>query len=92
MEMIPVHAGKLRAIGYDAANRVLRVALENGSALEYANVSDSVWRNFKHASAQWSYYRDHIEETFTAKPCAIRHGTGATGVYEGKNPLDDLFG
>jgi len=48
------------------SKRTLRVELDDGSALEYANVGESIWRNFKSASAQWSYYRDNIEEEFTA--------------------------
>lgn len=84
MEMHKTNAGKLRAIGYDASKRTLKVELDDGSALEYANVGESIWQRFKSASAQWSYYRDNIEEEFTAKrvsakPCG------------GKNPLDDLF-
>ncbi|ROH87012.1 KTSC domain-containing protein [Pseudomethylobacillus aquaticus] len=85
MDMIKVSAGKLRAIGYQPQTRTLRVELEDGSALEYAGVSDSLWRNLKSASAQWSYYRDNIEDEFTAQ----RVSTKPSG---GKNPLDELFG
>jgi hypothetical protein len=35
-------SGKLRAIGYDAARRLLRVELEGGAALEYSGVSGFV--------------------------------------------------
>lgn len=87
MEMHATHAGKLRAIGYDAARRLLRVELDDGTALEYANVGESVWRQFKSTSAQWSFYRDNIEETFTASRAAV-----VRKVSGGKNPLDDLFG
>lgn len=85
MDMLRTHSGKLRAIGYDAGKRVLRVELEDGSALEYVNVGESIWRNFKKASTQWSYYRDNIEEEFTAQRVSGKP-TAA-----GKNPLDDLF-
>lgn len=87
MEMINTHSGKLRAMGYDTAKRMLRVELEDGNALEYANVGESIWRNLKNASAAWSYYRDNIEEEFTA-----RRVSGKTATTGGKNPLDDLFG
>lgn len=85
MQMTKINAGKLRAIGYDASNRKLRVELDDGSALEYANVGESIWRNFKSAGAQWSYYRDNIEEAFTATRVSNKISSG------GKNPLDDLF-
>lgn len=84
MEMIRTNSGKLRAIGYDASKRILRVELEDGSALEYLNIGESLWRNLKNAGAQWSYYRDNIEEEFTAKRVSNKAATG-------KNPLDDLF-
>lgn len=84
MEMHKTNAGKLRAIGYDASKRTLKVELDDGSALEYANVGESIWQRFKSASAQWSFYRDNIEEEFTAKRVSAKASVG-------KNPLDDLF-
>jgi KTSC domain len=44
MEMTKVNSGKLRAIGHDSKTRTLRVELDDGSALEYFNVSDDLWR------------------------------------------------
>ncbi|PPC94169.1 MAG: KTSC domain-containing protein [Methylotenera sp.] len=85
MEMTKINAGKLRAIGYDASKRILRIELEDGSALEYNGVGESIWRNFKSASSQWSYYRDNIEEEFAATRVSAKSTSG------GKNPLDDLF-
>lgn len=87
MDMHKTHAGKLRAIGYDAGKRLLRVELADGIALEYANVGESIWRHFKASAAQWSYYRDQIEEVYSATRAA--RSPGSTRV---KNPLDDLFG
>lgn len=85
MEMTKINAGKLRAIGYDASKRRLKVELEDGSALEYAGVGESIWRNFKSSGNQWSYYHDNIEEEFTAERASAKPAIG------GKNPLDDLF-
>ena len=85
MEMTKVSAGKLRAIGYEAKTRTLRVELDNGSALEYSNVGEDLWRRFKNSGSQWSFYRDNIEEELTPKSISAK----ALG---GKNPLDDLFG
>ncbi len=85
MQMTKVSAGKLRAIGYDPATRILRVELDDGSVVEHSGVGESLWRNLKSASAQWSYYRDNIQDEFTAKRLSGKaEGTG-------KNPLDDLF-
>lgn len=85
MEMIKLNAGKLRAAGYSESKRTLRVELDSGQALEYANVGESIWRNFKSSGNQWSYYRDNIEEEYTAQPVSTKT------VSNRKNPLDDLF-
>lgn len=85
MQMTKVSAGKLRAIGYDAATRTLRVELDDGSVLEHSGLGESLWRNFKSAGAQWSYYRDNIQDEFNAKRVSGKPAGS------GKNPLDDLF-
>lgn len=84
MEMFGITAGKLRAIGYDARTRTLRVQLDDGSLLEYGGVGEDLWRRFRSSGAQWSFYRDNIEEEFTPRRVSARPAGG-------KNPLDDLF-
>jgi hypothetical protein len=85
IEMIKVNAGKLRAIGYDAKLLTLRVELEDGRSLEYVGVRENIWNNLKSSGAQWSYYRDNIEEEFTANRVSSKPSS------LGRNPLDDLF-
>lgn len=88
MEMKKIHSGKLRAIGYDAARRLLRVELEGGAALEYSGVSADLWRRFAASGVAWSFYRDNIEEEFPAKAGA--RVTGSAGSQ--RAALDALFG
>ena len=85
MEMIKLNAGKLRAIGYDAKARTLQVELDDGSTLQYSGISEALWQRFRSSGSAWSFYRDNIEEEFSAKRVSSK---GAAG----KNPLDDLFG
>jgi len=85
MEMKTIHSGKLRAIGYDARTRMLQVQLDDGSILQYSGVGEALWNRLSSSGAAWSYYRDNIEEEFTAK----RVSGNASAK---KNPLDDLFG
>lgn len=87
MEMVNIHSGKLRAIGYDASTRTLRVELDDGSTLDYKNVPESLWRSFSSASTQWSYYRDNIEEAFTAHRVSSKMGN----MPDCRKSLDDLF-
>ena len=84
MEMKKINSGKLRAIGYDARACVLRVQLDDGSTLQYSGVGEEAWRRLSSSGAAWSYYRDNIEEEFTAKRVS---GSAPAG----RNPPDDLF-
>lgn len=86
MEMKKLNSGKLRAAGYDARARVLRVQLDDGSTLEYSGVGDEIWQRLSSSAAAWSYYRDNVEEEFTARRVA-----DATAAAAKKNPLDDLW-
>lgn len=85
MEMKRISSGKLRAVGYDETARRLRVQLDDGSLLEYAGVGPDAWLRLSTSASAWSYYRDNIEEEFTAK----RVGSGDAPKA---NPLDKLFG
>ncbi|MCX7179909.1 MAG: KTSC domain-containing protein [Proteobacteria bacterium] len=84
MEMKPINSGKLRAIGYDARARLLQVQLDDGSTLQYSGVGAEIWRRLSSSGAAWSYYRDNVEEEFTAKRVS---GNASSK----KNPLDDLW-
>jgi hypothetical protein len=85
MEMKKINSGKLRAIGYDARTRTLRVQLDDGAMLQYAGVGEETWRRLSGSGAAWSFYRDNIEEEFAAKRVSAHAPSG-------KNPLDELFG
>lgn len=84
MQMKQINSGKLRAIGYDARIRLLQVMLADGSTLQYSGVGEDIWRRFSNSSAAWSFYRDNIEEEFTAQRIP-------SGAPAGANPLDELF-
>lgn len=85
MEMKKINSGKLCAIGFDSSARLLQVQFDDGSVLQYSGVSEDVWRRLSSSGAAWSFYRDNIEEEFTAKRVSGKaHAAG--------NPLDTLFG
>jgi hypothetical protein len=65
MDMKRMSGGSLRAAGYDERARKLVVELTSGT-FEYSGVPGEVWRRFSTASSPWSYYRDNIEEEYTA--------------------------
>jgi hypothetical protein len=84
MEMKRINAGKLRAIGYDARERMLRVEFDDGSAIDYSGVGAEVWRKLSTSGSAWSYYRDNIEEEFTGHRSRARPG-------QSSRALEDLF-
>lgn len=85
MEMKRLNAGRLRAAGYDARSRILRVELDDGSAIDYSGVGEELWRRLASSGSAWSFYRDNIEDEFTGQRSRIAGDKKA-------NPLDDLFG
>ena len=84
MELKRINSGRLRAVGYNARQRILRVEFDDGSAMEYSGVGDEIWRRLSTSGSAWSYYRDVIEEEFSG------HRAGASAEKKA-NPLDELF-
>lgn len=84
MEMKKINAGKLRAIGYNTRERILRVEFDDGSAIDYSNVGANVWQKLSSSGSAWSYYRDNIEEEFSGRRGRV--------LPKGKSEaLEDLF-
>jgi hypothetical protein len=67
MEMKRVSSGKLRALGYDAGARLLRVELDNGSVLEYSGVPQETFRRLSGSASMWSFFRDNVEEEYAVR-------------------------
>lgn len=85
VEMKQINSGRLRGIGYEARERLLQVQLDDGTTLQYSGVGEETWRRLSTSGSAWSFYRDNIEEEFTAR----RVSSAAPAV---NNPLDALFG
>lgn len=67
MERKRLNASNIRSAGYDARNRTLEIEFSDGSIIQYSGVSDEVHRRFMNSPSPGSYFRDNIEESFTAK-------------------------
>lgn len=100
METKRINAGKLRAIGYDPKERILRVEFDDGTAIDYAGVGSDLWKRFSTSGAAWSFYRDNIEEEFAGKrgrAAVASQRAELDALFGGEpapkkaNPLDDLF-
>jgi hypothetical protein len=67
MERKRLNSTQIRSVGYDPASQTLEVELSAGTILQYARVSPEVHRRLLAAPSPGSYYRDNIEESFTAR-------------------------
>lgn len=85
MEMKRLNSGRLKAAGYDAKSRTLRVEFDDGTLIDYDAVGGEIWRRLAGSASAWSYYRDNIEEEFAGRR------SRKTPDAPGSNPLDELF-
>lgn len=67
IEMKRISSGRLRAVGYDASARLLQVEFDDGKLVQYQGVGQEVWRRLSSSGSAWSYFRDNIEEDFSAR-------------------------
>ena len=67
MDRKKVISSSIRSIGYDERNRVLEVEFNDGRVNQYSAVSAEVHRRLISAPSIVSYFRDNVEESFTAK-------------------------
>ena len=67
MERRKVSSDKIRSVGYDAGNQVLEMEFSDGRVVQYSRVPSEVHRRLMCAPTIVSYFRDHIEDEYTAK-------------------------
>lgn len=67
MERKRVNASNIRSVGYDPRNRVLEIEFSSGAIYQYSGVSEEIQRRLMNSPSPGSYFRDQIEESFTAK-------------------------
>jgi hypothetical protein len=67
MERKRVNSTSIRAVGFDPNAQTLEVEFSNGSIVQYQRVSAEIHRRFLAAPSPTSYFRDQIEESFTAR-------------------------
>jgi len=67
MERKKVSSGSIRSVGYDERSRVLELEFSDGRITQYSGVSAELHRRLMSSPSMVSYFRDNIEESFTAK-------------------------
>lgn len=67
MERKNVSSGTIRSVGYDAREQVLEIEFTHGGIYQYSRVSPEIYRRLMAAPALASYFKDAIEEGYSAK-------------------------
>jgi len=67
MERKSIRRGGIRTAGYDRNKRELEVEFDNGNTVVHSNVGEEIARRFLASAAPASYYKDNIEEEFSAR-------------------------
>lgn len=86
MDKRRIHAGRLRAAGYDASGQRLEIEFDDGSIKTFRSVPGEVWRRLIAAPNPAVFYADRIEEEY---PFDAGRASGSTDV---RAKLDSLFG
>lgn len=64
MEMIAVISSAIRAVGYDAPTRRMKIRFEQGETYEYCGVPEHVFRGLLAAQSKGTYYNEHIRDLY----------------------------
>lgn len=67
MERTKVNSEKIRGVGYEPANQVLEIEFSDGRVSQYSRVPPEVHRRLLAAPTIASYFRDNIEDEYTAR-------------------------
>ena len=67
MERKKVSSSSIRSVGYDERARLLEVEFSDGRVTQYSGVSAEIHRRMMSTPSIVSYFRDNVEESFTAK-------------------------
>lgn len=67
MDRKSLNSGSIRSVGFDERARLLEVEFSDGRIVQYAGVSAETHRRLTNAPSAISYFRDNIEESFTAR-------------------------
>lgn len=66
MERKKISASNIRSVGYQPASQALEVEFTNGAVYQYSRVSQEIYRRLMSATSPGSFFKDNIEEDYTA--------------------------
>jgi len=66
MDMKLVNSSAMRAVGYDAASRRMRIRFAEGNDYDFCGVPETIYQGLMTASSKGTYYNAHIKDRY---PC-----------------------
>ncbi|MGH8755599.1 MAG: KTSC domain-containing protein, partial [Burkholderiales bacterium] len=67
MERKSVNSSTIRSVGYELGSQTLEIEFTSGSIYQYSRVSPEIHRKLIAAPTIGSYFKNNIEDEFTAK-------------------------
>ena len=67
MERKSVSSSTIRSVGYEPGSQTLEIEFTSGSIYQYSRVSTEIYRKLMAAPMIGSFFKDNIEEEFTAR-------------------------
>jgi len=64
MDMIRVSSSAIRAIGYDAVTRRMKIAFTEGHIYDFCGVPESIFKGLLHAGSKGRYYHNYIRDRY----------------------------
>jgi hypothetical protein len=64
----PFESSAITAAGWDERDGTLTISFTSGKCLDYDEVPEEIWENFKAAGSQGKYYNTHIKGKFAGSP------------------------
>ena len=67
MQRKSVNSSTIRSVGYEPSSQNLEIEFTSGSIYQYSRVSPEIHRKLMAAPTIGSYFKNNIEEEFSAK-------------------------
>lgn len=67
MTRTPVSSSNLRAVGYDASEKVLEIEFQDGHVYAYRRVAESTFASLMRAWSKGTYFHEYIKDRYACR-------------------------
>jgi hypothetical protein len=65
MQMVPVSSSAIRAVGYDAQFRKMKIEFTQGHSYDFCRVPQNVYDALMRSSSKGTYYNGNVKDRYT---------------------------